>query len=433
MNTFRSGLLAASCVACVGSACAQPATDLVVLPAPASAWRITAGHWERQAELVGDSVVAPRPNAEYARESFVAATARNDGSGLRESVLFDWKDLWQSTLRFESRQPLDLRPYLSGSLEFDVDVAELAKGGVKVKLACGDGCERSVRLRPSATRGWQHVTLAMSCFVRDGANFSKINLPFSLEGTGTGRVSLANVRISRAAKASGECPDYRNESVTPATLDESWAIEWWLPRHEQKLEEKRRLLAAGTGPEIVFIGDSITQGWEKEGREVWQQHYAAHHALDLGFGGDRTENVLWRLQHGEVDGIAPKVAVLMVGTNNSGHRAENPQTTAAGIQRLVEELRQRLPRTKVLLLAIFPRGATPDDFLRGLNERVNKIIAGQADGSMVHFLDINHELLERDGTLDKAVMPDLLHPNAKGYAIWQRAMDPTLQRLLKQP
>ena len=152
--------------------------------------------------------------------------------------------------------------------------------------------------------------------------------------------------------------------------------------------------------------------------------------MALGFGGDRTENVLWRLQHGEIDGIAPKVAVLMIGTNNTGHRAENPETTAAGIKRLLGEIRQRLPKTRVLLLAVFPRGEKPDDFLRGINRRVNQLIAGYADGRDVHFLDIGAALLQPDGTLSKDVMPDLLHPNERGYEIWQRAMAPTLQKLM---
>jgi beta-glucosidase len=375
----------------------------------------------------------------------VGASARGSG-GQRDAVLFDWKGLWQAMLRFESRQALDLRPYLGGTLQFDLDVADLARsaadvaeltrGAVKVKLSCGDGCERAVSLidpaRNWAGKGWQHVALPMSCFVREGADFSKVLLPFALEGSGTGRVSVANVRITRDARPGLPCPDYRTESVTPAMLNESWSVDWWQPRHEQKLEEKRKLLAAGTPPEIVFIGDSITQGWENEGKQVWAEHYAKHHALALGFGGDRTENVLWRLQHGEIDGIAPKVAVLMIGTNNTGHRAEDPQTTAAGIKRLLAEIQQRLPKTKVLLLAIFPRGEKPDDTLRRLNERVNKLIASYADGRTVHFLDINAALLNPDGTLSKDVMPDLLHPNAKGYAIWQREIDPTLQALLAQ-
>ena len=436
MRAVGSGLLGVSLAACAAGASAQAgAGDLVILPAPAAAWRVVVGHWESEAELEGDSVVAPRPTAEYASTSHVGASARGSG-GRREALLFEWKDLWQANLRVESGQPLDLRPYLGGTLEFDLDVAELAQGGVRAKLACGEGCERAVSLlepaRAWAGKGWQRVAVAMSCFVREGADFSKVRLPFSLEGTGSGRVSVANVRIRREGKPNVGCTDYRTESVTPAMLNESWSIDWWLPRHQQKLEEKRKLVAAG-GPELVFIGDSITQGWEDPGREVWQRHYAKHRALDLGFGGDRTENVLWRLQHGEIDGIAPKVAVLMIGTNNTGHRAESPDTTAAGIKQLLGEIRTRMPSTTVLLLAIFPRGEKPDDFLRRINERVNKRIAGYADGRSVHFLDINAGFLNPDGTLIKDAMPDLLHPNEKGYAIWQRAMEPTLQRLLSQP
>lgn len=426
---FRT-LLLASFLAAAGLAQAQ---DLTILPAPVEAWRITVGHWEAQAELTGTGVAAPAPSAEYAHTGYAGASTRlNDGR--REALLFEWRDLWQSMLRIESRAPLDLKPYAEGTLEFDLQVSELAKGGLSVKLGCGPGCERAVNLIEPARRwagsGWQHVSLAVSCFVRQGTDFSAVTLPFALEGTGSGRVSVANVRLTRNAKPGLACPDYRTESVTPAMLNEAWAIDWWQTRHEQKLDEKRQLIAAGTPPEIVFIGDSITQGWEKEGRAVWEQHFAPLHGLALGFGGDRTENVLWRLQHGEIDGLSPKAVVMMIGTNNTGHRAEAPETTAVGIKRLLDEVRLRLPKAQVLLLAIFPRGEKPDDFLRGINERVNQLIKGYADGRNVHFLDIGAALLNPDGTLGKDVMPDLLHPNEKGYEIWQRAMAPTLQKLL---
>jgi beta-glucosidase len=426
---YRSALIAAL-FATAGLAQAQ---DLVILPAPADAWRITVGHWEAQAELTGNGVVAPAPTADYARNSFAGASA-HVGAGRRDALTFEWHDLWQSMLRIESRTPLDLSPYAGGTLEFDLDVGDLSQGGVSVKLSCGTGCERGVNLlqpaRGWAGKGWQHVALSLSCFVREGADFSKVTLPFALDGTGSGRVSVANVRISRSAKPGLACPDYRTESVTSAMLNESWSIDWWKPRHEQKLQEKQQLLAAGTPPQVVFIGDSITQGWEKDGAEVWQRHFAPLHGLALGFGGDRTENVLWRLQHGEIEGLAPRAVVLMIGTNNTGHRGENPATTAAGIKRLIDEIRQRLPKTRILLLAVFPRGEKPDDGLRRINEDVNKIIAGYADGQSVHFLNINASLLNADGTLSKDVMPDLLHPNARGYEIWQRAMAPKLQQLL---
>ncbi|CAM4089616.1 GDSL-type esterase/lipase family protein [Roseateles saccharophilus] len=424
-NLIASALLAATVLA--------HAQDLVILPAPTDAWRVTVGHWEAQAELTSDGVVAPAPKADHGGNAFAGASA-HVGAGRRDALTFEWRDLWQSMLRIESRKPLDLRPYADGMLEFDLDVGVLAQGGVSVKLGCGAGCERAVNLlepaRGWAGKGWQHVALSMSCFAREGADFSAVTLPFGLEGTGSGRVSVANVRLTRASVPGLACPDYRSESVTPAMLNESWSIDWWKPRHEQKLEEKRQLLAAGTPPEVVFIGDSITQGWEKEGREVWQRHFAPLHGLALGFGGDRTENALWRLQHGEIDGLAPKAVVLMIGTNNSGHRAENPETTAAGIKRLLDEIRRRLPNAQVLLLAIFPRGEKPDDFLRGINQRVNQIIQGYADGRQIHFLDIGAALLQPDGTLSKEVMPDLLHPNERGYEIWQRAMAPTLQQLM---
>jgi len=432
---FGASLLALGVflAACASGRRAEAGADLVVLPADPGAWRVVVGHWDAEAELTRDSVEVPRPRDEYARSSRLSASA-GPSQGRRERLHFEWKDLWQATLRIESRQALDLRVFQDGMLEFDLDVTDLAQGAVKVRVGCGDGCGRGVNLlgqgRAWAGKGWQHVALHMRCFVRDGADFSQVRLPFALEGNGSGSVSVANVRFTHQVQPGLACPDYRTESVTPAMLEESWSVDWWLPRHQKKLEEKRQLVAAGTPPQLVFIGDSITEGWEKSGSAVWQRHFSQYHALDLGFGGDRTENVLWRLQHGEIDGIAPKVAVVMIGTNNTGHRGEDPQTTAAGIQRLLDEIRQRLPSTKVLLLAIFPRGEQPDDAQRRLNERVNAIISRFADGRDVVFLDIGKAFLDPSGRLSRDVMPDLLHPDEKGYAIWQRAMDASLQRLL---
>lgn len=427
-STFLGTALAAA----AASAPAQTPADLVLLPAPASAWRIDAGTWDSRVELTGTAAVTPPPAA-GAPNARVGVTASGAG-GRREALTFDWSDTWFASLRVESTAPLDLRPWLGGTLEFDAYVDALDQGGLGVKVACGNGCERRVPLlepaRAMAGKGWQHLSIALRCFQRDGGDFSQVTLPFALEAGGSGRVSVANVRLVANGKPGLACADYRTESVTPAPLAESWSLDWWMPRHEAKRKEARELVAAGRSPKLVFIGDSITEGWEKEGKPVWQRAYAKHDALDLGFGGDRTENVLWRLQHGALDGLAPKVAVLMIGTNNTGHRAEDPKTTAAGIRRLVEEIRRRLPGTKVLLLAVFPRGERADDSLRRLNERVNAQIAGLADGRTVHFLNINAALTNPDGTLSREVLPDLLHLSEKGYAIWQREMQPTLDRLL---
>jgi beta-glucosidase len=183
---------------------------------------------------------------------------------------------------------------------------------------------------------------------------------------------------------------------------------------------------------LLFIGDSITHGWESDGKEIWRREYQPYHALNLGFSADRTEQVLWRLQHGEVDGLHPKVTVLMIGTNNTGHRQEDPRSTQAAIARIVAELRQRMPETKILLLAIFPRADKPGTAVAAINDQINALLPALADGRHVYFLNINQALLEGDGTLSKQVMPDLLHPNEQGYARWAAAMAPTLQQLLRQ-
>ncbi|WP_392386100.1 GDSL-type esterase/lipase family protein [Marinomonas primoryensis] len=201
---------------------------------------------------------------------------------------------------------------------------------------------------------------------------------------------------------------------------------WWLPRHEEKLAEKNAMDRV----DLVFLGDSITQAWEKEGADVWQTFYGSRCALNLGFNGDRTEHVLWRLEHGEVDNIQPKLLVLLVGTNNSGHRTDKAKETALGVKRILEQLAERLPHTKILLLAIFPRSAKLTQKLRVLNDEVNQIIQTYDDDKTVYFLDINHHFLDGCGRLTSNVMSDFLHPNANQYQIFAEAIEPSVQVLL---
>lgn len=200
--------------------------------------------------------------------------------------------------------------------------------------------------------------------------------------------------------------------------------EWWRTRHEARVAEAR-----ARNHDLIFIGDSITQGWETKAKSVWEAYYGHRNAFNLGFSGDRTEHVLWRLDHGELDGQTPKLVVIMLGTNNTGHRKDPPEHTAEGIRLILERLRNRMPEAKVLLLAVFPREERPDGELRRLNDRLNELLQSMADGQRVVFLDINRELLQPDGTLSRDIMPDLLHPNEQGYRIWARAMEPTLARL----
>lgn len=229
-----------------------------------------------------------------------------------------------------------------------------------------------------------------------------------------------------AVSAQFSCPD-DHTTLTPAPLQEEWAVEWWMPRHEQKLAEEGRETA-----EILLIGDSITHGWEDTGKEVWEQYFGEYGTYNIGFGGDRTENVLWRFEHGEIDGINPEVAVVMIGTNNTGHRQDAPECTAQGIEFIVDRLKEKLPETHILLLAIFPRADSPDGKLNKLNTQINSRIQDLDNQENVTFLNLNDAFLDDNGTLPEHIMPDLLHPNEKGYKIWAEALKPEVEKYLNR-
>ena len=203
---------------------------------------------------------------------------------------------------------------------------------------------------------------------------------------------------------------------------------WW----QKRFAEKQELVKKG-GSEVVFIGDSITHFLE--GSEVWKTKLAVppYNALNLGFSGDRTEHVLWRIDHGELDGYKAKVIVLMIGTNNTGHRSradETPVDTIVGVNEVVRRIRQKQPQAKIILHPIFPRGEKPTDEMRVRNDIVNESIRQLADGQTVFLCDFNDFLTEPDGTLSKDIMPDFLHPGPKGQKMWVRAVLPLINRLL---
>ena len=212
-----------------------------------------------------------------------------------------------------------------------------------------------------------------------------------------------------------------NSAVIPATRGDE---KWW--RDRDNAVKKR---AQEGNAELAFIGDSITQGWEDAGAEVWQEFYTDRKPINLGFSGDRTEHVIWRLQHGNLGKTKPNVAVLMIGTNNTGHNFQDPDEVAQGVRRILEILEERRPDTKVLLLGVFPRGETSFDPMRLNNVAINQIIRRYADGDRVHYMDIGHVFLEPDGRLPRDIMPDLLHLNQEGYRRWANAIEPKLKEL----
>jgi lysophospholipase L1-like esterase len=189
--------------------------------------------------------------------------------------------------------------------------------------------------------------------------------------------------------------------------------------------QKKFTKYGGKPADIVFEGDSITNRWEETGREQWKQFFAGRSA-DFGIEGDRVENALWRLSKGQVDGINPKVVVIMIGTNNSGR--DSAEQIAGGIKALVAEYEKRCPRAHIILMGVFPRGEQPTDGGRQKVAAVNNIIKSLNDGKRVSFVDISSQLVQPDGTISKDMMPDFVHPTAKGYEIWAAAIMPIVKK-----
>jgi lysophospholipase L1-like esterase len=206
----------------------------------------------------------------------------------------------------------------------------------------------------------------------------------------------------------------------------------WMDRHAAFIQE-----AKAGGIEVLFLGDSITDHWRDRGSNVWNHYYAPMHAANFGISADRTQHVLWRIENGELDDLHPnpKVVVLMIGTNNSGKETDHktirnttPQVIE-GVTAIVNELRARLPDSKILLLAVFPRAQVNSPFRQQIKD-INVGLAKLDDGKNVIYLDIGQKFLAPDGTLSRDIMPDLLHPNERGYQIWADAMNPTLEKMM---
>ena len=230
-----------------------------------------------------------------------------------------------------------------------------------------------------------------------------------------------------------EDPSYAKD--IPATQADSRAEErakggWTeFKRHH----EDRKRWVTEKKVDILMRGDSIVFGWSREGHKVWNEHYGNRNAVNIGSSGDRTSHMLWHIQDGGLDGMKdrnPKVVVIMIGTNNRDEPANEGRDTAQGVLAILKEVHHRLPDSKILLLAIFPREWKPTDAGRIRNDQVNSILKTYADNKTVYWLDLKETFLGKDGMLRKDLMPDALHPNVEGYREWAKAMEPMLTELL---
>lgn len=276
--------------------------------------------------------------------------------------------------------------------------------------------------------------------------------------------SILNAAPPTAATAPDTAKKNSAAAVNSAAVPQGRKGTWW------ELRNSSINAWAERGPvDLLFLGDSITQGWgtivppkiksdaeandpqarfeDFQGNASWQKYYASRKPLCAGIGGDTTQNVLWRLDHGLLKSIKPKVVVLMIGTNNSGPKGNTGEQIGEGIIAVVHKLREKLPQTKILVLGIFPRAKDDPAVSKDLPEEkrskrgklgkqndklivANAIASKAADGQMVHYLDIGKKFLDQDGLLPNDVMPDFLHLSPKGYEIWAEAIEGKVVELL---
>lgn len=227
--------------------------------------------------------------------------------------------------------------------------------------------------------------------------------------------------------------------ATPPSVDASAASMKTGQQQARFLELHQSFLArAKAGPVgLLFLGDSITYQWQRHAA-VWDRYFGKYQPANFGIGGDQTQHVIWRIENGELDGISPRAAVLLIGTNNSAsHTADEIFAAQTKIVRLI---RAKLPQTKVLVLAIFPRGPRHPDkngvprddgvTRMAVIDKVNALLPTLDDGVNVRVLNINHVFPGPDGKLPSEIMPDQLHLSERGYVLWAEAMQPLLSEML---
>lgn len=212
-----------------------------------------------------------------------------------------------------------------------------------------------------------------------------------------------------------------NPALLPVSRTEDWAIE----RQNEVLRRARSTPKAA----VVFVGDSITQGWEGEGAALWQKELAPLGALNLGVSGDRTEHVLWRLREAPLTHLEPRVIVLLIGTNNLGHGTSDAEETLAGVQAVIATLHAQAPEATLLVHEIFPRGERMNP-MRGEILQVNQVLRA-TPGPRTRVLGFSDRWVRADGTIPKEIMPDFLHLSPVGYAQWTEALVPEIRAALK--
>ena len=230
------------------------------------------------------------------------------------------------------------------------------------------------------------------------------------------------VELSSVSRMDSRTKDPKRD---PGIFGDYWWANRFLSRHQEIEKVKGRTV------DVVMLGDSIMHFWEWKHPESWAKFTAGRTALNLGYGGDRTQHVIWRIEHGELDGYEAKCVVLMIGTNNNTFDSTDPANVAAAIEKIVGMIRQHQPRAKIVLHPIFPRGASAASVkhakARARNDKTNALLKAFAerDGKVV-WIDFNSKLVDETGWVPASIMADQIHPTAAGYDLWMEALAPVL-------
>lgn len=196
----------------------------------------------------------------------------------------------------------------------------------------------------------------------------------------------------------------------------------WMQHFQRSLDRTKK-----GNVDLLFDGDSITDFWAGTGREVWNRNYGRLNTANYGISGDRTENLLWRLDKGQVAGLHPRLIVLLIGTNNTGDC--NDTQIAEGVTAIVREYQRLCPAAVILVHGLLPRAENPNDSIRAKIKRINAIVSKLDDGKKVIYADFGDKFLQPDGTIIRSLMPDFLHPSAAGYDLWAEAIRPTVEKI----
>ncbi len=213
----------------------------------------------------------------------------------------------------------------------------------------------------------------------------------------------------------------RDKTRDPGLFGDYWWANRFLSRH--RLVESCR----GKTVDLVMVGDSIIHFWEWRHKKNWEKFTAGRRVLNLGYGGDCTQQVVWRIEHGELDGYEAKTVMLMIGTNNNSSDKSDPANVAKGVEKIVAMIRERQPKAKIVLLPIFPRGASAESKRHAKakvrNDKTNELLkAFAAAHPEITWVDFNDKLVDESGWVPKTIMADEIHPTDAGYDIWSAAV-----------